>query len=218
MRHRVKGKKLRRTASHRTATMRSLSVALLTHHRIVTTLTKAKALRSVVEPIINRGKVDSTHNRRLVFSYLRDKAVVTKLFDEIGPKVIDREGGYTRVLKLGTRAGDAAEMAVIELVDYNESETSDSNRKRKRTRRAGKATKSSETTAAVPTTANAETDATAKSPDSDVQSVEDTEADVNQVETVDSDNVEVSEAETSDSQSTTDAEPTDVEDTKKEEK
>lgn len=142
MRHRLKGSKLGRTASHRKATLRSLSIALLTHHRIVTTLAKAKELRRHIEPVINRGKEDSTHNRRQAFSFLQDNKSVTKLFDEIGPKVADRPGGFTRIVKLGTRRGDSAEMAVIELVDYNESGTDTAgSKKKKRTRRAGKAAK-----------------------------------------------------------------------------
>jgi large subunit ribosomal protein L17 len=142
MRHRLKGSKLGRTASHRKATLRSLSIALITHHRIVTTLTKAKELRRHVEPVINRGKEDTTHNRREAFSFLQDNKSVSKLFDEIGPKVADRPGGFTRVVKLGTRRGDSAEMAVIELVDYNESDSNTStSKKKKRTRRAGKVTK-----------------------------------------------------------------------------
>jgi large subunit ribosomal protein L17 len=141
MRHRLKGSKLGRTASHKKATMRSLSIALLTHHRIVTTLPKAKELRRYVEPVINRAKEDTMHNRREVFSFIHDNKTVSKLFDEIGPKVGDREGGYTRVVKIGYRLGDAADMAVIELVDYNESvgDTTTS-KKKKRTRRAGKNT------------------------------------------------------------------------------
>jgi large subunit ribosomal protein L17 len=138
MRHRVKGSKLGRTASHKKATMRSLSIALLTHHRVVTTLAKAKELRRYVEPIINRAKEDTMHNRREVFSFIHDNKTVTKLFDEIGLKVADREGGYTRVVKIGYRTGDSADMAVIELVDYNTTETADTGKK-KRTRRAGKA-------------------------------------------------------------------------------
>lgn len=141
MRHRLKGSKLGRTASHRKATLRSLSIALLTHHRIVTTLTKAKELRRHVEPVITRGKEDTTHNRREAFSFLQDNVTVSKLFDEIGPKVSDRQGGYTRVVKIGTRRGDSAEMAVIELVDYNETGSDISSKKKKRTRRAGKTTK-----------------------------------------------------------------------------
>lgn len=141
MRHRLKGSKLGRTASHRKATLRSLSVALLTHHRIVTTLTKAKELRRHVEPVITRSKEDNTHNRRQTFSFLQDKVAVTKLFDEIAPKIADRPGGYTRVIKLGTRVGDGADMAVIELVDFNESGSDEKQTKKKRTRRAGKSTK-----------------------------------------------------------------------------
>lgn len=150
MRHRIKGSKLGRTASHKKATIRSLSIALLTHHRIVTTLTKAKELRRHVEPVINRSKEDTTHNRREVFSFLQDNKSVSKIFDEIGPKVADRPGGYTRIVKIGTRVGDSAEMAIIELVDYNESDSSTTGAKKKRTRRAGKSTtKASETKAAM---------------------------------------------------------------------
>jgi large subunit ribosomal protein L17 len=153
MRHRLKGKKLGRTASHKKATMRSLSMALLTHHRIVTTLSKAKELRRYVEPLVNRGKEDNMHNRREAFSFLQDNATVSKLFDEIGPKVGDRQGGYTRVIKMGTRVGDSAQMAIIELVDYNDSEVSTTSRKRKRTRRAGKASGKTEETVAAPVVA-----------------------------------------------------------------
>lgn len=141
MRHRLKGSKLGRTASHRKATLRSLSIALLTHHRIVTTLTKAKELRRHVEPVINRGKEDTMHNRRQAFSFLQDNATVSKLFDEIGPKVVDRPGGFTRIVKLGNRRGDSAEMAVIELVDYNDSGSENTGSKKKRTRRSGKVSK-----------------------------------------------------------------------------
>jgi large subunit ribosomal protein L17 len=182
MRHRVKGKKLGRTASHKKATMRSLSIALLTHHRIVTTLPKAKELRSYVEPLVNRAKEDTMHNRREVFSFLQDNATVSKIFDEIGPKVGDRQGGYTRVIKMGTRIGDAAQMAIIELVDYNESEVTTAGSKRKRTRRAGKAAKAADTgsQAAVTsniTTAEAEVVETVETELSDVtESVEQTDS------------------------------------------
>lgn len=146
MRHRLKGRKLGRTASHKKATMRALSIALLTHHRVVTTLPKAKELRRYVEPVITRAKEDSTHNRREVFSFIQDNKTVSKLFDEIGPKVSDRAGGYTRIVKIGYRSGDSADMAVIELVDYNESEVQDTGKK-KRTRRAGRGVASKATTA-----------------------------------------------------------------------
>jgi large subunit ribosomal protein L17 len=137
MRHRLKGSKLGRTASHRKATLRSLSIALITHHRVVTTLSKAKELRRHIEPVITRSKEDTTHNRREVFSFIHDNDTVSKLFNEVGPKVADRPGGYTRVIKIGYRTGDSADMAVIELVDYNTTGTEDVNKKKKRTRRAG---------------------------------------------------------------------------------
>lgn len=137
MRHRLKGSKLGRTASHRKATLRALSIALITHHRVVTTLSKAKELRRHIEPVITRAKEDTTHNRREVFSFIHDNDAVSKLFNEIGPKVADRPGGYTRVIKIGYRTGDSADMAVIELVDYNTTGEDEAGKKKKRTRRAG---------------------------------------------------------------------------------
>jgi len=139
MRHRVKGRKLSRTAAHRKATMRALSMALIREHRISTTVAKAKELRGFIEPLITRAKEDSHHNRKQVFSSLQNKDAVTKLFTEIGPKVGDRPGGYTRVIKTGYRQGDAAEMAIIELVDFNDiAPEGGKTTKKKRTRRAGK--------------------------------------------------------------------------------
>jgi large subunit ribosomal protein L17 len=135
MRHQVKGSKLGRTSAHKKATMRSLSISLLTHNRIVTTLAKAKELRRYVEPLINRAKEDTMHNRRQVFSFLQDNFTTSRLFDEIGPKVGDRPGGYTRVIRVGYRMGDSADRAVIELVDYNDVKPGDVARKKKRTRR-----------------------------------------------------------------------------------
>jgi large subunit ribosomal protein L17 len=140
MRHLKKGRKLGRTTSHRKATLSALSVALLKEHRIVTTVPKAKELRPFVEPLITKAKEDTSHNRRQVFSKLRDKEVVSHLFEEIAQKVMDRPGGYTRIVKLGYRSGDNAQMAVIELVDYNDIKPKDS-KKRKSTRRAGKSKK-----------------------------------------------------------------------------
>ncbi len=137
MRHRLKGSKLGRTASHRKATLRALSIALITHHRVVTTLSKAKELRRHIEPVITRAKEDTMHNRREVFSFIHDNDAVSKLFNEIGPKVADRPGGYTRVIKIGYRTGDSADMAVIELVDYNTTGGEETGKKKKRTRRAG---------------------------------------------------------------------------------
>lgn len=139
MRHQNKGFKLGRTHSHRKATLTALSNALIRHKRIKTTLTKARALRMYVEPIINRAKDDSMHSRREAFSTLQNKETVKELFGEIRSKVMDRPGGYTRIVKLGQRSGDSAELAVIELVDYNVASTGTAAAKtgRRRTRRAG---------------------------------------------------------------------------------
>lgn len=137
MRHQNKIKKLGRTAAHRKATLAALSSALIEHKRIETTLPKAKALRSFVEPIINRAKEDTTANRRQVFRRLQSKEAVKELFGDIAASVGDRPGGYTRVIKLGLRQGDGAEMAVIELVDYNDVQPEGGTSGRKRTRRGG---------------------------------------------------------------------------------
>lgn len=120
MRHGDKIKNLSRTASHRKALLSNLASQLITHKRIVTTLAKAKALRIYVEPLITKAKENSTHQRRVVFSYLQDKEAVQELFSTVSEKVAGRPGGYTRILKLGARAGDNAETAMIELVDFNE--------------------------------------------------------------------------------------------------
>ena len=120
MRHGKKVNHLGRTASHRKAMLANMASSLILHKRITTTLAKAKALRTYVEPIITKSKSDTTHSRRTVFAYLQDKEVVTILFREIAEKVATRPGGYTRIIKLNNRLGDNAEMALIELVDYNE--------------------------------------------------------------------------------------------------
>jgi large subunit ribosomal protein L17 len=120
MRHRVKGRKLKRTASHRTATLRSLATSVLKHKRIKTTLAKAKEARTFVEKLLTKARKNDLHSKRLVMSEIKDKEVVKELFAEIVPKIGDRPGGYTRVIKLGNRVGDAAQMAILELVDYNE--------------------------------------------------------------------------------------------------
>lgn len=137
MRHRVKGRKLGRTKAHREATLRALGSALIKEHRIQTTLPKAKELRTFIEPLITIAKEDNTHNRRKAFSYLQDKVAVTELFNEVGPAAADRPGGYTRVLKLGHRLGDSADMAVIELVDFNDVQPESKSQKKRRTRRGG---------------------------------------------------------------------------------
>lgn len=120
MRHGCKVNHLSRTHAHRVAMLSNMATSLIMHKRIETTVAKAKALRVYVEPIINRSKEDTTHNRRIVFSYLHSKEAVNELFREVSQKVANRPGGYTRILKTGIRHGDNSEMAIIELVDYNE--------------------------------------------------------------------------------------------------
>lgn len=120
MRHGKKVNHLGRTASHRKALMANMASSLILHKRISTTLAKAKALRTYVEPLITKSKEDTTHSRRTVFSYLKDKTAVSELFREVSVKVADRPGGYTRIIKLSNRLGDNASMALIELVDYND--------------------------------------------------------------------------------------------------
>lgn len=157
MRHQKKRHKLGRTASHRKATLAALASALIAHKRIETTLPKAKALRTFVEPLITRAKEDSTHNRREAFRHLRNKVAVTELFVEIAAQVGDRPGGYTRVVRLGQRQGDAAEMAVIELVDWNDVKPEGASGTKKKTRRgAGRGRRKKETeTAAAPAASKA---------------------------------------------------------------
>lgn len=135
MRHRKSFNHLGRTSSHRKAMFSNMATSLILHKRITTTVAKAKALRGYVEPLITKSKDDTTHSRRIVFSYLNDKFAVTELFRNISGKVADRPGGYTRIIKLGKRLGDNAEMAMIELVDYNELLISDKSKKTKSTRR-----------------------------------------------------------------------------------
>ena len=120
MRHNKAVNHLGRQSGHRKALLANLASSLIINKRITTTVAKAKALKSYVEPLITKSKEDSTHNRRVVFSYLKDKNAVAELFRTVAPKVADRPGGYTRVLHLGFRLGDAADMALIELVDFNE--------------------------------------------------------------------------------------------------
>ena len=146
MRHGKKVMHLGRKTAHRKSMLSNMACSLIEHKRINTTVTKAKALKQFVEPIITKAKSDTTHNRRLVFSSLRDKETVTELFRDIAKKVGDRPGGYTRIIKLGNRLGDNASMAMIELVDYNEVYKSEVTEKKKTRRRGGKAkTTASET-------------------------------------------------------------------------
>jgi len=125
MRHRKKGKKLGRTSSHRKRTLQALSNALIENKRITTTVAKAKALRPFVEPLITRAKEDTQHNRRQVFRHLQSNDAIEELFSEVSERVGDRPGGYTRIIKLGQRSGDGAELAMVELVDYNDVQPAD---------------------------------------------------------------------------------------------
>lgn len=139
MRHGDKQNNLGRKSAHREAMLGNMACSLIRHKRISTTVAKAKALRKYVEPLITKAKDDTTHSRRTVFSYLSDKEAVTELFREVIQKVGDRPGGYTRILKTGTRLGDSAEMCIIELVDFNENMLSaKSDAKAKTTRRSRK--------------------------------------------------------------------------------
>lgn len=141
MRHGDKVNNLGRKKAHRIALLQNLTAQLIEHKRITTTLAKAKALRVYAEPIITRSKVDSMHNRRVVFSHLQDKESVKELFGVIGDKVANRPGGYTRIIKLPRRMGDAADMAMIELVDFNDiykTGSDDTAKKTRRSRRGGK--------------------------------------------------------------------------------
>ena len=142
MRHNKKFNHLGRKKAHRDALLSNMTISLIMHKRIFTTLAKAKALRIFAEPIINRAKEDSTANRRLVFSYLQDKKAVTELFTEVAQKIADRPGGYTRILKTGNRLGDNAKTCFIELVDYNENMLkAKTEKKQTRTRRSRKSNK-----------------------------------------------------------------------------
>jgi len=154
MRHGDKVNNLGRKTAHRHALLSNLASSLIEHKRIFTTVAKAKALRVYVEPLINRSKENTTHNRRVVFSYLQNKEAIKELFSVVGGKIGDRPGGYTRIIKTGFRPGDAAEMAMIELVDFNESYTQNKNTAKdaapkKKSRRGGgskKAAKKDDTT------------------------------------------------------------------------
>jgi len=138
MRHGKKVMHLGRKTAHRKSMLANMACSLIEHKRINTTLTKAKALKQFIEPIVTKSKSDSTHNRRLAFSSLRDKTAVTELFREVAAKVGDRPGGYTRIIKLGNRLGDNADMAMIELVDFNELYNTEDKTKKKSRRRGGK--------------------------------------------------------------------------------
>lgn len=160
MRHGDKINNLGRKKEHREALLSNLACQLIQHKRIVTTLAKAKALRVFVEPLITKSKQNTTHQRRIVFSYLQDKEAIKELFDVISEKVAGRPGGYTRIIKLGTRPGDNAELAMIEMVDFNEIYGKGKEEKKepaKRTRRAGGGRKKAAATEAPAADAQSET-------------------------------------------------------------
>jgi large subunit ribosomal protein L17 len=179
MRHNKKFNHLGRKSAHRKAMLSNMATSLLIHKRIKTTVAKAKALRLYVEPLITKSKTDSTHSRRVVFSYLRSKEAVTELFREISMKVADRPGGYTRIIKLGNRLGDNAEMCMIELVDYNEHmlNTKETKKKSRRSRR-GSAKKAAANTETVKAEETTETKAEVKdeTPKADTENKEEKEA------------------------------------------
>lgn len=145
MRHGCKVNKLSRTHAHRVAMLSNMASSLILHKRINTTMAKAKALRGYVEPLITKTKSDSTHQRRIVFSYLQNKEAVKELFGDVATKVANRPGGYTRILKLGRRMGDGAEMVMMELVDYNEAMLKETTAKKAKTTRRGGKKKATET-------------------------------------------------------------------------
>ncbi|QLE00527.1 50S ribosomal protein L17 [Galbibacter sp. BG1] len=154
MRHGKKFNHLGRKSAHRKAMLANMACSLIEHKRINTTLAKAKALKQFVEPLVTKSKEDTTHNRRIVFSKIRDKYSVTELFREVATKVGDRPGGYTRIIKLGNRLGDNADMAMIELVDYNETYNADKPAKKKSTRRS-RSSKKAEAAVEAPKVAEA---------------------------------------------------------------
>ncbi|MDX9926305.1 MAG: 50S ribosomal protein L17 [Bacteroidales bacterium] len=168
MRHLNAINHLGRKSADRKAMMANLASSLILHKRISTTTAKARALRTYVEPLITKSKDDSTHSRRVVFSYLENKSAVAELFREVAPKIASRPGGYTRILKTGSRIGDAAEMCIIELVDFNENMLAGEGAKAKASRRRRSLKKKTAETAAVTeTNAKAETPAEEKAPEAE---------------------------------------------------
>lgn len=149
MRHGKKFNHLGRTTSHRSALLSNMACSLIEHKRINTTVAKAKALRVYVEPLLTKAKEDTTHNRRIVFSYLQNKEAVTELFRTVAPKIAERNGGYTRIIKTGFRLGDAADTALIELVDFNELYNPNAEEK-KTTRRSRRSTSTAKVAVEAP--------------------------------------------------------------------
>jgi large subunit ribosomal protein L17 len=154
MRHNNKIQKIGRDAAHRKATLSNMACSLITHKHISTTLPKARALRRYIEPLLTKSKTDTTHSRRIVFSELQSKEVVTELFRDVAPRIAERPGGYTRIIKTGFRKGDGAEMCMIELVDFNEIYGKEDKKKTRRSRRTNPKSVSAE--AAAPSAPKAE--------------------------------------------------------------
>ncbi|MBC5835475.1 50S ribosomal protein L17 [Flavobacterium sp. F372] len=157
MRHGKKFNHLSRQTGHRKAMLANMACSLIEHKRINTTVAKAKALKQFIEPLVTKSKEDTTHNRRICFSYLRSKYAVTELFRAVADKVADRPGGYTRIIKLGNRLGDNADMAMIELVDFNEIYSTAKKEVKKASTRRGKAKKADETTGEAPAAESTDT-------------------------------------------------------------
>ncbi len=171
MRHNKKFNHLGRTASHRASMLANMACSLIMHKRITTTLAKAKALKTYVEPLITRSKKDDTNSRRVVFRYLQNKYAVKELFGEVAEKVADRPGGYTRIIKLGTRLGDAASMAFIELVDFDENMAKTA-KAEKKTRRSRRSKKAEDTVVEAPATEDVTTEATVESTEGEAPKAE----------------------------------------------
>ncbi len=178
MRHNKKFNHLSRTADHRAAMLANMAISLIMHKRITTTLAKAKALKKYVEPLITRSKDDSTNSRRVVFSYLQNKEALKELFGVVAEKVGDRPGGYTRIIKLGTRQGDAASVAFIELVDFDENMAKTVKAEAKKTRRSRKsaAAKTEAPVAAEETAPVAEVPAAEEAPVAEAPAAEEAKA------------------------------------------
>lgn len=170
MRHNKKFNHLSRTASHRRSMLANMAISLIMHKRITTTLAKAKALKKYVEPLITRSKDDTTNSRRVVFSYLQNKEALKTLFGEVAAKVADRPGGYTRIIKLGLRQGDAAQICFIELVDFDENMAKTATKK-KSTRRSRKSNKTEDAAPAAETTSEEAVSAEESAPATEAEEV-----------------------------------------------
>ncbi|MBG14792.1 MAG: 50S ribosomal protein L17 [Crocinitomicaceae bacterium] len=178
MRHGKKNNHLSRKKAHRDALLSNMACSLIEHKRINTTLAKAKALRVYVEPLLTKSKTDTTHSRRVVFSYLQNKEAASTLFRDVAPKISDRPGGYTRIIKLNNRLGDNAQMAMIELVDFNELLLTEKAPKKKSTRRRGGKSKSKSPQAEAAVEASAEIEEAVVVEESTSEDVQQTAEDV----------------------------------------